>query len=142
MDINTVMDNLKDEIVEHIKSSRSPYKSDIAEVMRGIHGHTDVVNRPFIGLAIENAEPKQRMMGDNAWEVRVLLYCYMDPSTLGNYDDMYQLVEDLRYFLVNDFSHKSRTDVVGFRPIEGGTTVNINYFELVFTIFYQEDIVQ
>ena len=43
---NTILAALKDEIIEYIKSTRSPYTSDIAEVRRGIHGHDE----NFIGF--------------------------------------------------------------------------------------------
>ena len=143
MDSNTIMDSLKDEL-DTIQSSTSPYKSDIAEIMRGIHGHTDTVNRPFIGIAVERDEVDQGTFDttglDSIWRVHILLYCYMKPSLLGNYDDMYQLITDLKYFFKYNWSHASNTFVKSVSPVEGGVTVDINYFDMMVEVIYQENI--
>lgn len=141
MDSNTIMDALKDEIIEHIKSSRSPYTSDIAEVLRGVHGPDDVVNRPLIGITIEKDSIVQHAVsGNNMAEVKVILYCYMDPDGLGEYDKLHQMKKDIRYFLKYDFSHRDNTTVDVFTPGELGSNSSIHYFDLCFRILYQENI--
>ena len=140
MDSNTIMTVLKDEIIDYIKSSRSPYTSDVSEVLRGVHGPDDIVNRPFIGITIEKDILREEVCtGKSLWEVRVILYCYMEPSVLGNYDNMYQMKDDIKYFLKNDFSHSTNTTIMEFTPIEGGSQNSVNYFDLLFKIIYQED---
>lgn len=140
MDSNTIMDALKDEIIEYVKSSRSPYTSDVAEVLRGVHGPDDVANRPLIGITIEKDKLREEVCtGKSLWEVSVILYCYMSPSLLGNYDDMYQMKKDIIYFLKNDFSHSNNTTVMEFNPVEGGVSSSVNYFDIIFRVIYQED---
>lgn len=140
MDSNIIMEALKDEIIEYIKSSRSPYTSDIAEVLRGVHGPDDVVNRPFIGITITDDPLKEVVhSGNNICEVKIMLYCYMEPGQLGDYSDLHQMKNDIRYFLKYDFSHNSNTTVTNFSPIEGGTN-SVHYFDLVFKVLYQENI--
>ena len=140
MDCNTIMEDLKDQLGAYIKSSRSPCESDVAEIKRGIHGHNDIINRPFIGITIEKDRLKKAGMGNDVRGLTIILYCYMDNRSPGNYDDMFQMVTDLNYFLKYNFSHCDNTTVTDLTPIEGGVTSSMNYFDLGLEIIYQTNI--
>lgn len=144
MDCNIILGDMKNEIESYIKSSREPCKSDVSQVMRGIHGHTSISNRPFIGLAIESDDIDQGTFdvigSDNIRKVKVLLYCYMEPAHLGNYDDMYQMVADLKYFFKYNFSSAPNTSVGRFAPIEAGIDSSVTYFDMKISVIYQENI--
>ena len=144
MDCNSILTSLKTEIETEIQPGVDPYKSSIAKVMRGIHGHDAELERPFIGIAMDKTEVDEEMFDttgtDSIWRMSVIVYCYMYPMPLGNYDDMYQLAADLKYFFKYHFSHKGNTFVKRLSPIESGVEGSVTYFDMEIEILYQENI--
>ena len=137
---NTILAALKDGMVDYIKSSRSPYNSDIAEIRRGIHGHDEVVNKPFIGLALENDGVDQEIFDDVGTDqmrrMRVYIYCFMN-SSFSNYDDLHAIIDDVEYFLKYDFTYKKKTYVKDINVIEGGVSAPTSFFDMYIEILYQ-----
>ena len=135
---NDVLNTIKNEMSDYIKSSRTPYNSDISKIVRGAHGIKQAVNKPYVGVYIDNDEVFKRILGCNdIWMVTTKIYCYMNPEAEGVYDKLHQMKDDIIYFLTNDCSHRSNTDIIKFTPIEGGVITTVNYFELLFTIKYE-----
>ena len=138
MNSNTVLNNVRDEMTAYIKSSRSPYQSDIAQVIRGAHSVKQAVNKPYVGIHMINDTPYKIIMGCNdLWEVIADIYCYMDPEIVGVYDELHQMKDDIIYFLTNDCSHRDNLIVNGFSPVESGVVTVVNYFALSFTVRYE-----
>lgn len=137
---NTILAALKDDMIEYIKSSRSPYTSDIAEVKRGIHGHDEVVNKPFIGIALESDSVYQETFDtigtDEVRTLRVYIYCFIDTS-LDDYDYLYTMIDDVEYFMKYDFTYKSNTYVKDINIIEGGVSTSASFFDMYIEILYQ-----
>ena len=131
---NTILKTLKNDMIKCIHSGKSPYTSDISEVKRGIHGYEDVVNRPFVGIAMEKEikgdEAFATLGADQTREMPVYLYCYMESDGLGNYDDMHQLIEDIEYFLKYDFSYKENVSIEAIDFLEGGVTAPTVFFSM------------
>ena len=140
---NTILTVLKDEITEYIKSTRSPYTSDIAEVRRGIHGHDEVVNKPFVGVAFENDNVDEEIFDttgtDQIRRMRVYIYCFMS-AKFDNYDDLHAIIDDMEYFLKYDFTYKSNTYVKDINAIEGGVSAPTSFFDMYIEILYQVNI--
>lgn len=135
---NDVLNTIRDEMVDYIKSSRSPYTSDPAQVIRGAHSIKRAVNRPYIGIYMIDDNPIERLLGcDDVWEVAAELYCYMDKESDGVYDKLHQMKDNLIYFLTNDCSHKSNIDIGKFTPLEGGDITTVDYFTLQLKIKYE-----
>ena len=137
---NTILAALKDDMIEYIKSSRSPYTSDIAEVKRGIHGHDEVVNKPFIGIALESDSVDQGTFDtigtDSVRMMRVYVYCFMNTS-LNDYTKLYTLIDDIEYFMKYDYTYKSNTYVRDINIIEGGVSAPASFFDMYIEILYQ-----
>ena len=137
---NTILAALKDGMIEHIRSTNSPYTSYIAKVERGIHGHDEVVNKPFIGVALEKDSVDQEIFEDTGTDqvrrMRVYIYCFMDPA-FDDYDDLYAIIDDVEYFLKYDFTYKSNTYVKDINAIEGGVSAPTSFFDMYIEILYQ-----
>ena len=135
---NDVLNTIKDEIIEYVKSSRSPYTSDISQVIRGAHGIKQAVNKPYVGIYIADDDVfKRKLSGDDIWMVDARIYCYMDPEAIGVYDKLHELKDNIVYFLTNDCSYRSYVDVYKCPPIEGGVITTVNYIEIYFTVKYE-----
>ena len=138
---DTILTALKDDIIDYIKSSRSPYTSDIAEVRRGIHGHTDIVNKPFIGISMESESVKQELFDvigtDQIRVMKVYVYAYTHIS--DDYAELHQLLDDLEYFLKHDFTYRDTTYVKDIHIIEGGINSSVGFLDLYLEIQYQSN---
>lgn len=139
---DTILTALKDDMTDYIKSSRDPYTSDIAEVRRGIHGHTDVVNKPFVGISLESDSVDQEIFDstgtDQVRRMKVYIYAYTHISS--DYTEIHQLISDLEYFLKYNFTYKSNTYVKDINIIEGGISAPIGFFDMYIEIQYQSNI--
>lgn len=138
---NDVLNDIRDEMVDYIKSSRSPYTSDIAQIIRGAHGIKQAVNKPYVGIYITDDVPLKKILGGNdIWIVTTELYCYMDPEAVGVYDDLHKLKDNIIYFLITDCSHRTNIDILKAPPIEGGIITTVNYFTIDFTVMYEYEL--
>lgn len=134
---NDVLNTIKDEMVDYIKSSRDPYTSDIAKIVRGAHGVEHAINMPYVGLYIDDDNIHKRILGDNdLWVATVKAYCYMKPESEGVYDKLHQMKDNIVYFLTNDCSYRNYIDVYGCPPIES-SLVKVDYIEIYFTVIYE-----
>ena len=140
---NTTLKTLKDDMIDHIKSSRDPYTSDIAEIKRGIHGYTDIVNKPFIGISMESDKVDQEIFAssgtDQIRRMRIYIYCFMEKS-FDNYTELYQLIDDVEYFMKYDFTYKDNTYIKDINVMEGGVSATVSFFDMYIEIQYQSNI--
>lgn len=137
---NTILAALKDDMIEYIKSSRSPYISDIAEIRRGVHGYDEVANKPFLGASLESDDVDQEIFDstgtDQVRRMRVYIYCFMEVS-LDDYDKLYAMLDDVEYFMKYDFTYKSNTYIKDINVIEGGVSAPASFFDMYIEILYQ-----
>lgn len=142
--IDDVVINLIDELENHIKSNRDPYKSDVAEVREGVHGHKDIINKPFLGVHIIVDDVDTNTLETTGTDAirrgMIKIYCYMVGTSLNDYSNINQMYKDLRYFLKYDFSYRDYTWVKGYTPLKNGINVPVDYFELDIEVLYQEEI--
>lgn len=144
MNRNEILEAIKDDIIKYVKPSVSPYKSNIAEVKRGGHSQDEVVNRPFIGIAMDSETLEEEEFDTFAAAQKMLMpvyvYCYIDTNGYGNYDDMHQLIRDLEYFFKYDYSYKGYTSIKRITPIEAGVNAPSAFFSFELEIKYDNDI--
>ena len=134
---NDVLNTIKDEMVDYIKSSRSPYTSDIAKLIRGGHGVEHAINMPYVGLYIDDDNVHTRKLsGNDIWMVDARIYCYMKPESEGVYDKLHELKDNIVYFLTNDCSYRNYIDVYRCPPIES-SLVKVDYIAIYFTVKYE-----
>lgn len=141
---NTILEQLKDDLQDYVKSSRSPYKSDIAEVKRGIYNFDMIVNKPCVCFSLETDEVDEELFAevgtDQVRILKVYLYGYMDSDGLGNYDDLHQLVYDIEYFIKYNFTYNNRTYVKDIGIIEGGASAPCSFFDMYLEIQYVQEL--
>ena len=143
MDRDTILTALKDDISTYIQSSNTNYTSDIGEVRRGIHGHTEIVNRPFIGISMESDDVDQEIFEDTGTDqiriITIYIYSYSNTDGIDDYTTMYDLIKDLEYCLKYDFTYKSKTYIGKIGIVEGGVSNPLAFFDMYITIQYQID---
>lgn len=137
----TILDTLKSEMKSTIISSSPNYNSDISEIQHGDHGIDEVINTPFIGIILLKDEiNKQVFSGVGLDQIRILslhLYGYMNSDGLGNYDEMFTMIEDLSYFFKYDFSHRMNTKVGKIIPYQNGVSTPYAIFDMYFEVTYE-----
>ena len=147
-----ILNQLKEDLEDKLHSSNPDgnYTSDIAEVKRGIHYHGDVVNRPFIGFALDGDELSEEVFtstdtissgpGNDQWRTLVVrLYGYVNVS-LTDYEELHTLIRDVEYFLKYDFTYNNYTTIGSVRVIEGGVNYPVSYFDVDLQIQYMNDL--
>ncbi len=141
--INTILDTLKEDFKKYIKPSVSPYKTSVAEVKRGIYTFTDIVNKPAICFAMDEDLTEDDTFAsvgtDQIRFLHIYVYCFIDTDDKNDYTNLHQFIEDIKYFLKNDFTYKSNTyigDLIDV--IEGGAAANCGYFNLKIKIIHED----
>ena len=139
-----ILEQLKTDLQDYVKSSRSPYKSDIAVVKRGVYFYSDIVERPAICFAASEDKRHEEMFSETGTDqVRILsvyLYGYIDSDGLGNHDDLHQLTHDIEYFFKYHFTYKNNTYIVDIGMSERGIEDSTSMFDMDLEIYYTQEI--
>ena len=132
---NDILNTLKEEMEDYIKSSRG-YKSDLVEVVRGIQMFEDIEMKPVVAFWCYRDESTGQFAGRDDRFLYVYIYGYCDTDGYGDVDDIHNLAADVEYFLYNDFSYTDDTFVGDFTIYEGGVQDPASMFELDIKIKY------
>jgi hypothetical protein len=135
-DRNTILNTIKDELKEYITSSND-YNSDLMEVKRGIAVFEEFSSKPAISFWCETDTTEEgQFAGSDRRELTILLYGFCDTDGY-NPDAIHLLLDDILYFLQNDFTYKDDVYVGDATIYEGGTQDMAMVFELQFKIKYE-----
>ena len=142
--INDILNTLKDDLEKYIKPSISPYHTSIAEIKRGVYNFSNIVNKPCICFALKNDIVEDEMFdnvgADQVRFLNVFIYCFINTDDKNDYTNLHQFIEDIKYFLNNDFTYSSNTYVGDLLDvIEGGSAARCGYFNLEAKIIHEDN---
>ena len=138
---NDILTALKNDIEDYIKSSRSPYKSDVAEVKRGWHKRETIVNFPCVCFTLDPSASdivEEELFDSQIRMLIIYLYTYTDTDGYGDHSNIHQLIHDIEYFLNNDFSYKDNTYIKDIVIVEGGITEPNSSGDMYINIRYEQ----
>lgn len=148
-DRNTILKQLKTDLRDYIKSTRTStggrrFKSDLAEVRRGIHSSKDFEYFPVVCFTCFSDEVENEFGGDGTRWLSIYLYGYDSVSGYANDDDAYDAIHDLALdieeFLYNDFTYTSNVLIGDIIIYEAGVEPDTTWFEASLRIKYDYNI--
>jgi hypothetical protein len=136
---NTILTTLEAEIKQKINSSNN-YNSDLMEVKRGIAVFEEFTSKPALTFWCEKDETEEgQFAGADRRELTILFYGFCDTDGY-NANVIHNLLDDLLYFIQNDFTYKDDVYVGDATIYEGGATDPALVFELQTKIKYERTI--
>jgi hypothetical protein len=124
---NTILNTLKSEMEDYIKTSRG-YNTDPVKVIRGVIIFEDVEQKPALSFWCFNEENRF---------LHIYIYGFCDTDGYGDVDEIHKLLGDLEYFLYNDFTYTDDTDIGDSIVYEGGVSDPVSEFRLEIRIRYK-----
>ena len=138
---NTILTAIQDEIKNKINSSNS-YNTDLMEVRRGICVFEELTSKPAISFwCSEDKIEEGQFAGSDMRELTILFYGFCDTDGY-NADAIHDLLDDVLYFIQNDFTYKDDVYVGDASIYEGGTSDPAMVFELQIKIKYERVVAQ
>lgn len=131
----TILKALKDELKDKIASTNN-YNSDLAEVRWGVCVFEELVSKPAIAFWCHNDTTAGQFADRDDRELNIYLYGFCDTDGYST-DAIHNLLDDVLYFLQNDFSYKEDVYVGNAVVYEGGVQDPALVFELEFRIKYE-----
>lgn len=136
---NTILQTLESEIKAKINSSNG-YNTDLMEVRRGIAVFEEFAAKPALTFWCESDTTEEGQFGGvDRRELTILFYGFCDTDGY-NVDAIHNLLDDILYFLQNDYSYKDDVYVGNASIYEGGATDPALVFELSIKIKYERAI--
>ena len=133
---NTILTAIETEIKEKINSSND-YNSDLMEVRRGIAIFEEFTSKPAVAFWSKDDKSEEgQFAGSDMRELTILFYGFCDTDGY-NADAIHNLLDDILYFLQNDFTYKDDVYVGDIAIYEGGTSDLAMVFELEVHIKYE-----
>lgn len=133
-DRSTILDTLKDELKEKIHRGNN-YNSQISEVKHGIYMFEDVMVTPAVFFWCYRDEAEGSFGNVEKRKLYIYMYGYLTPQSEGDLDSIYDLIDDLEYFLYNDFTY---TDDTFLGDINVYISDKTNVFEVELQIQYDK----
>lgn len=138
MNRNQVLEDLKDQLEEKIRSSNHPYTCDIAKVRRGGHSPQKVKERPFVGVAFEQESTSRETNSSRLLSVGILIYGYCKTTKFDDYEDYHKLIDEIEYFLLNDYT-TNKVTIGSLDGLEGGLGIDTCVFSLPITVDHHKN---
>ena len=135
----TVLNTLKDELSK-IQTSRG-YLTDPTEIIHGVTGFNDVVQRPTISFVMLADELIDEYYDDNRLrDMTIYIYGFADVE-LNNYDPIYDLAEDVETFLYSDDWSYTENTLLGDVIITPGGSDNMRALcEAIIVVKYCQEL--
>jgi hypothetical protein len=129
-----ILETLKSELKEKIISSNN-YNSDLAEVRWGVSVFEEFTSKPAISFWCFNDTSAGQFADRDDRELNIYIYGFADTDGYTS-DAIHDLLDDVLYFLQNDFSFKEDVYVGNVVVYEGGVSDPALVFELTIKIKY------
>jgi len=138
MDRNTLVIDLIDEMKTEITTGNSNYKSGFVDILRGVYTEAEINNYPALCVSAFRDTIITSFSSSETRDISILLYGFADTTT-----DIYDLIHDVEYFLLNDYSLSNETsfDVINIIEAQGEMTES-SYFDIEIKIRYSQNIPQ
>lgn len=147
MDRQTILDTLKTDLKEKLNVAND-YKSEPIDIIEGVAGFNNIVQRPIIGYTMVSDIINNEYMGDedasfdsdNEREriLTIVLFGQEDVS-YKSYDPLYNLIHDVEKFIIStDWTYHKTTMLgdVGFWI--GEIDFNQAYFTVEIQVYYTQ----
>jgi len=136
----TILSTLKEELAQKITSANN-YNSDVAEVRWGVCVFEELVSKPAIAFWCHNDSTVGQFADRDDRELNIYVYGFADTDGY-NTDAIHDLLDDVLYFLNNDFTYKEDVYIGDVVVYEGGVSDPALVFELQIKIKYERFIAQ
>ena len=134
---NIILKALKTDLEEKLHSSNG-YKTDPVNITRGAMIFEDVVEKPALCFYVFNDEKEEAFSSVSYRFLHVYILGFYDTDGYGdNSDDLHNLLDDVEYFIYNDFTYGNDTDVGDTLFFEGGVSEPCLEFRLNIRIRYK-----
>jgi hypothetical protein len=137
---NTILTALAEELRDKIQPS-SDYSTTIAEVRRGIALGDEFIMKPALSVWCYHDTTDGQFAGRDDRTLHIYIYGYVDADGV-NVDNIHNVLDDVLYFLQNDFTYKDDVYVGDAVVYEGGVSDPNGIFELEIQIKYERNISQ
>lgn len=107
--VNTIIDQLKTDMEDHIKSSND-YNTDPIKVLYGTFSPTDVQEYPSLCYADTGMEFIEQMGEEGYGWVDIMVYGYSNYDGINNTNTIRELALDAVYFIYNDWTYTDNTE--------------------------------
>lgn len=135
--LDTIMDELKEEMENKIVGSQDYYTSPYIE--RGIHTWDDAQGRfPFIWFILSDDAPEEYFGNNVVGTAVVELHGYAETGADGNSENMHKLLRDVKRFLTVDYTRLDSVIIGNTALYEGGIsdTMMMSGFMMTINISY------
>jgi hypothetical protein len=136
----TILSTLKDDLTQKI-SSENNYNSDLMEVRWGVCVFEELTSKPALSFWCYNDTTEGQFADRDDRELSIYIYGFADTDGY-NTDAIHDLLDDVLYFLQNDFTYKADVYVGNAVVYEGGVQDPALVFELEIKIKYERIIAQ
>jgi len=139
---NDILDQLKTDLEDKLHPTYNDvYLTDVAEVKRGVYFLSECPNRPTVCFhATEDVTDDFTSGNDRSCYLSVYLYGYIDTDGLGDVDPVQDLVRDVEYFLLNDFTYADNVFIDAIGISDRGAEENTSLFDMDLRIHYMNEL--